>query len=420
MKSQDELRELHKQEAIERLIRVQAEKAIKKSMTYITKYGDIVSIPPPSPKGFTGEGNRLSDYPFESDEERERERDESREAAQARHKAGLAPFEDDSNIKGINRLPWAKKDEEPSSPPSSGAKDPNANVGPDRIPTMFSKARPVVNIQAARTKYKDPVEWAIKNRRAEQPDLVAELEALWVSINEPMVEIKEVKQLESQLPQIKVLLDNIQKAHVQKLFGDLQTRMDQVRVIYETNYEVFEASKWESDYKEAQKSVGVFQKDSASHTDDNFDYYLESWREIQEAAQQLVPSAPTTTALKIGLNPLDASDMEEIYQYFVTTGGNALKGHVTTVCTSQGKAGGHYTYKGKVYDMWHDSHGNQNANSDDSRTAWKILIDGKLQVVGIGHHTKNANRYRAMFPFSDDPSIKDDYKPSNEITDART
>jgi hypothetical protein len=64
--------------------------------------------------------------------------------------------------------------------------------------------------------------------------------------------------------------------------------------------------------------------------------------------------------------------------------------------------------------MYHDSHGPKNGN-EQSRTAWKIVVDGKIQVVGVGYH--KGNNYRAIFPHADGAG---DYAASNEIIDPRT
>lgn len=278
MKSEAELR---KQQIIDHLIQVQAQKAIKTSLTYIAADGEILRIPPPSPKGFTGEGNRLSDYPFANAQERDSERKKAMETAQARLKAGLAPLEDDGNIENINRLPWAKKDEEPSSSPSSGAQGPDVDVTPKRVPTFLSRSTALKKVQEARAKYKEKVERAIKNYRSEQLNLVRELERLWAWINEAVSEPKELEHRVSQIARIQELLDEIEDAHVkyiEKLFGDLRTRMAQVKLLYEKDHALFKSEKnWESGYKEALESFDFLQKDSASHTVDNLLDYFKKW-----------------------------------------------------------------------------------------------------------------------------------------------
>jgi Domain of unknown function (DUF4157) len=105
---------------------------------------------------------------------------------------------------------------------------------------------------------------------------------------------------------------------------------------------------------------------------------------------------PANPADKIGLMwPLDQA---EIMEQFGAAGGNALPGQVGTVCTQTMKAGGHYTFKGRQLDMYHSSHGNQNGNANDSRTAFVIQnpTTKNLEVVGIGNHAGPAT-YNVIF-----------------------
>jgi hypothetical protein len=407
--------EVRKQQAIERLIRLQAEKAIKTSMTTIVN-GEIVRVPPPSPQGFSGEGNRLSEFPFESDEERDRERDQAMEVAQERLKAGVAPFAEDTNVQ---RLPWAKP-EQPSSAVSPAAKAADEEVVPSHVPSFLSGA---TDVKAARAKYKVQVEWAIENRGKEQLNLVRELKRFWDWVNEPLVDVKELEHRTRQLPRIQKMLDNIEAAHAQhikKLLDDIEAVASQVREFYQTNYKVLNSNReWDTKYKELIKNYQIVKDDPTTHTNDNLVAYFRQWRDIQEAAQKAVPTAtpPSTTEVKIGLDPLDSSDQAIIYEWYKKAGGNAPIGQVMVVCSKGEKDGGTYTYKGQQYKMWHDSHGDPRSNSNDSRTAWKIMIKGKYQVVGIGYHSRGG--YKAIFPFSSDTSVQL-YPPQSTVTDRRT
>jgi hypothetical protein len=109
------------------------------------------------------------------------------------------------------------------------------------------------------------------------------------------------------------------------------------------------------------------------------------------------------TGLKIGLDPGD--DQEAILEAYQQTGGEGQWGRLNTVCTKAEKHGGTYRYGAKTYQMYHDSHGASGANSNLSVTAWKILVQGQLQVVGVGHHVGPAS-YAAVFPLSTDTSVR--------------
>ncbi len=118
---------------------------------------------------------------------------------------------------------------------------------------------------------------------------------------------------------------------------------------------------------------------------------------------------------KIGWDPFDGGDQTTLFNYYQQIGGAGELQEFLTVCQKASKAGGHYTYKGVKHDMYHDSHGPRDGN-EQSRTAWKILVDGKIQVVGVGYH--KGKNYRAIYPHTG--SGAGDYAASNEIADPRT
>ena len=119
-------------------------------------------------------------------------------------------------------------------------------------------------------------------------------------------------------------------------------------------------------------------------------------------------------ALQIGFDP--AKDLDALYDYYVGIDGQKEKGHLQTVCGQGGKAGGHYTYKGKKYKLEHNSHGEKNAGLGHSVTAWTILIDGNIQVVGVGYHNGKVN-YNATFPRAG--GRQDKCNPSVNLVDTK-
>jgi hypothetical protein len=102
-----------------------------------------------------------------------------------------------------------------------------------------------------------------------------------------------------------------------------------------------------------------------------------------------------------------------LFQLYEEIGGKAPSGQFYTVCAPN-KAGGHYTYKGKVYDMYHNSSGSH--AKDNSRTAWTILVNGETRVVGVGYHTGEVT-YRAIFPNATDKNAFDS-GPAPDMEDA--
>lgn len=125
---------------------------------------------------------------------------------------------------------------------------------------------------------------------------------------------------------------------------------------------------------------------------------VQKWEKDQiKLEKNLIKLKPKEEAAKkIGLTWED--DSETIMNYYAQIGGIAPSGQVGTVCTKTDKAGGHYTYKGTILDMFHSSHGNANSNSNDSRTAFTIVnpVTKVLEVVGIGVHN-GPNTYDVIF-----------------------
>jgi hypothetical protein len=135
-----------------------------------------------------------------------------------------------------------------------------------------------------------------------------------------------------------------------------------------------------------------------------------------ESMQSSLDNAATTVTAKpipkIGY--VMPGDLGELYTIYTDIGGKGEQNQLLTVCGNSKKAGGHYTYKGVKYEMYHDSHGLPSA--DNSRTAWKIMVEGQLQVVGVGYH--NGKAYRAIFPHVD--TKDEDYPAQAEVVDPRT
>lgn len=425
----------------------------------------------PTTSAFSGEGRRLSEWSFESDEERESERRAALATAQARYSAGLAPFEGEMDV---SRIPWAPSEQRPSSqtrmssvlensirsrrPFSSGATesdvDPLGHIQENLIPSSpfhglikseVHKGRKFasgasdeyVELKSARGAYQQEVKSTIRNRRREQPSSVGMLERLWKWTNADIGDTTEETQHRyRQLPQVENLLITIEKTHneleikkreaqqkyIQKLLSDIAGLSDQVALRLKDHYDLLNSNDtWRRKYDAATNYFDILSRDPASQTEENLEGLLKTWRSIHGAAEKEVTSATSSsiTALKIGFDPYDSGDNTTIYGYYMQTGGLAPLGQVQTVCQKSDKYGGTYMYKGKSYDMYHDSHGPSEGNSSLSRTAWKILINGKLQVVGIGHHIKGAAKYEAIFPYSTKPSVQE-YGASPNITDSRT
>ena len=435
-----------------------------------TSYGEKREWIPDTTDPFTGEGHRLSDWPFESDEERDAERRAARETAQARFSAGLPPFAEERDITRLMRMPSARTEEEPSSasrmlsflgdaihrrrPFTSGATeadvDPISAIESQLIPAnphhalLKSTARErrqfftgvsfeSVELKEAKEAYKKVVEDALQHHRREQPRMVGTLERLWnwITMDIDDSSKKEVKSRHSQLPRIPKLLraiaethrkitknkEEAEKKYVLELMAKITQLHSAINALRTTNYNTLTSDKvWSTDYTSTMSLFDAIQSDPLSQTEENLVALLEQLNTLHQAAQKILGiGALTTSVVQIGLNPFDSGDSDLIYTYYCNTGGIAPKGQVMTVCQKAEKYGGTYTYKGKKYDMYHDSHGPQEGNSDESRTAWKILINGKFQVVGIGHHIPGG-AYMATFPYATDPSVQK-YGPTPDITD---
>lgn len=385
--------------------------------------------------------------------------------AQGRYSAGLAPFEGETDV---SHIPWAPRtDEQPSSsermssllsntirsrrPFSSGATDedidPVTHITQNLIPsspthgTVQSGVRQrrqfasgasdeYVELKSARFGLERKVKETIDKRRDEQPRLVGQLARLWDWTNAEIGDTSEETQYRlRQLPQIEQLIVTIEANHhegLRRLTRQVTGTSTKVGSLLKANYELLSGNgAWWNKYQSADELLRIVKGDKASQTRENLLDLCGRWTDVLAEAEKAITSATSTTstALKIGYNPFDTNDSTTVYDYYQQTGGLALKGHVLTVCQQADKAGGKYTYQGKVYDMFHDSHGpnpNTGGNSAESRTAWKILIDGKLQVVGVGRHikSKGAPKYQAIFPYSTDPTVKE-YGASPNITDSR-
>ncbi len=421
--------------------------------------------------GLSDEGHRLSDWSFESDQERDAERKEAMATGQARYRAGLAPFEGEMDP---SRIPSAPRTEEPSASStrvpsdvesairrrrqfSSGATDaevdPIGNIEDNLIPsdpnhgTIKSEMRKrrqfssgasdeYVDVKSTRAAYQKEVDEAIRTRRREQPKAVGDLERLWTWINGEIDDSsEELEHRARQLPRIQELLTAIEEAHneivtkqrdaerkrIRGLLEDISRVAAQVGVLLKSHYALLTSNdEWNRQYEKASGYFKILEGDPASQTEDNLGPHYETWQDLHRTAQQAVAGTASSSSadLKIGYDPFDPSDQATIYGHYADTGGRAPNGQVMTVCQAADKHGGTYTYKGQEYKMYHDSHGPREGNPEQSRTAWKILVNKKLQVVGIGRHIPGDADYRAIFPFSTDPSVKK-YGPSPDIVDRR-
>ncbi|MEZ4640017.1 MAG: hypothetical protein R2873_29980 [Caldilineaceae bacterium] len=292
-----------------------------------------------------------------------------------------------------------------------------------------------VELKTEITAYDQEVKDAIAKYRNEQPKNVGTLERLWNWLTTDIDDSSDdVQHRHRQLTLVQQLLTTIQQAHIesekrkkesekkrmQALAGEIGVLSSNIEMMKTTHYTILHGDDaWWQDYESFTSLFAIIKKDSKSQTEENLADLVRRLKTLQQDAQSLLGTSSTGAAVKIGLDPFDTTDANTIFDYYEQTGGIAPKGQVLTVCQKADKYGGTYTYQGKVYDMYHDSHGPKEGNSNESRTAWKILIGNKLQVVGIGHHIPGAAKYEAIFPFATDPALQE-YGPSPNITDSRT